>query len=92
MFVSCKAPRHVCNIYNIKMLHEWHKKESVLIRSYSLFYTFIHEENVKMSEETKQIGRYLIKSLGVLSLDEGHIPQSHKSKIWNLLMRVNSRL
>lgn len=93
MAMSCKAPiRQVYNIYSIKMLHEWHKKESVLIMSYSLFYTFSNEDNDKMSEETRQIGRYLRMSPGLLILDEGHIPRSHNSKIWNLLMRVNTRL
>lgn len=54
MSMSCKEPiSQVYNIYNIKMLHEWNKKESVLIMSYTLFYTFSNEDNDKMSKETR---------------------------------------
>eukprot|EP01018_Ginkgo_biloba_P018603 Gb_04678 [translate_table: standard] len=88
-----KVPfRQLYNIYCMTMLHEWHKKESVLLISYSQFFHFTNEENDKLSEETRKIGRLLKGSPGILILDEGHIPRSHDSKIWNLLMRVNTNL
>ncbi|XP_057820364.2 SNF2 domain-containing protein CLASSY 2 [Cryptomeria japonica] len=92
MLKSCKASlRQIYNVHCIAMLHEWHKKESVLVLSYPLFYTLTNEENAN-SEERMLIGKYLSRSPGLLILDEGHIPRSHRSKIWNLLMKINTRL
>jgi len=82
---------------NVKMMHiidclsklkQWRENPSVLLMSYPAFFTFTFKES--KVEYRRFMAGVLIKSPGLLILDEGHNPRSTISKLRKQLMKVNT--
>lgn len=84
---------------NVKMMHivdclskikQWRETPSVLCMSYPAFFCFTFKES--KYEYRQFMADILIKSPGLLILDEGHNPRSTVSKLRKQLMKVNTDL
>ncbi|KAJ0978349.1 hypothetical protein J5N97_013823 [Dioscorea zingiberensis] len=69
-------------------LKQWHEQPSVLLMSYSSFFTLTQNES--KLEYRRFMGSVLQKSPGILILDEGHNPRSTTSKLRRNLMKVKT--
>ncbi|KAJ7527859.1 hypothetical protein O6H91_16G074600 [Diphasiastrum complanatum] len=74
-------------------LAQWHRQESVLLVSYSLFSSLIeHGALDGASKVSKKISEMLLQSPDLLILDEGHLPRNKDTKIRAALMKVQTKL
>ncbi|KAL2461112.1 SNF2 domain-containing protein CLASSY 3 [Abeliophyllum distichum] len=67
-------------------LYSWVKGRSILGVSYTLFEKLAGEHREKGQRD--QIRNILLKSPGLLVLDEGHTPRNDQSLMWKALMKV----
>ncbi|KAJ4831991.1 hypothetical protein Tsubulata_043523 [Turnera subulata] len=79
-------------------LYSWKKDASVLLLSYKLFEMLVAEGKKKKKKddgvtcnEDNQEATILHDLTGLLILDEGHTPRRHKSLIWNLVSKFQTR-
>eukprot|EP01018_Ginkgo_biloba_P034558 Gb_09974 [translate_table: standard] len=80
------------NLFRLVMVHEWHRKKSVLAVGYNLFVYLTCQGKHTLPEEARHVGNLLLESPGLLILDEGHQARNNRSKIWKALTNVNTKL
>ncbi|KAL0410776.1 UNVERIFIED_CONTAM: SNF2 domain-containing protein CLASSY 3 [Sesamum latifolium] len=78
-FLNNKAVRTV-------KIYSWNKEQSILGMSYALFKSLAWKKS-----ENEPLTRILLEKPGLVVLDEGHIPRSQKSNIWNALLKLKTK-
>lgn len=66
-------------------IDSWNREQSILGISYHLFERLTGEKS-----ESWRIRKILLQKPGLVVLDEGHMPRSRKSKIWNVLLQLKT--
>ncbi|RHN45026.1 putative DNA helicase chromatin remodeling SNF2 family [Medicago truncatula] len=85
------------NIHETRMakLISWFKETSILGISYNLFGKKCQDkkklENVKERKGNCDMRKILLKSPGLLVLDEGHTPRNQRSHIWKVLSKIQAQ-
>ncbi|WOL17028.1 hypothetical protein Cni_G25817 [Canna indica] len=72
----------------LEKLRQWHESPSILLMNYSSFFSLAKQDS--KLEYVRFMAEVLLKSPGILILDEGHNPRSTKSKLRKLLMEVKT--
>ncbi|KAL2251252.1 UNVERIFIED_CONTAM: SNF2 domain-containing protein CLASSY 3 [Sesamum indicum] len=67
-------------------IYSWNKEQSILGMSYDLFKSLAWKKS-----ENEPVTRILLEKPGLVVLDEGHIPRSQKSNIWNALLKLKTK-
>ncbi|KAL0308702.1 UNVERIFIED_CONTAM: SNF2 domain-containing protein CLASSY 3 [Sesamum radiatum] len=67
-------------------IYSWNKEQSILGMSYDLFKSLAWKKS-----ENEPLTRILLEKPGLVVLDEGHIPRSQKSNIWNALLKLKTK-
>ncbi|XP_074565015.1 SNF2 domain-containing protein CLASSY 1-like [Curcuma longa] len=72
----------------LEKLRQWHENPSILMMNYSSFFSLAKQDS--KLEYVRFMAEVLLKSPGILILDEGHNPRSTNSKLRKLLMEVKT--
>ncbi|KAK4416090.1 SNF2 domain-containing protein CLASSY 3 [Sesamum alatum] len=67
-------------------IYSWNKEQSILGMSYTLF-----ESLAGKKSQNESLARILLEKPGLVVLDEGHIPRSRTSNIWNTLLKLKTK-
>ncbi|KAL0346526.1 UNVERIFIED_CONTAM: SNF2 domain-containing protein CLASSY 3 [Sesamum calycinum] len=67
-------------------IYSWNKEQSISGMSYDLFKSLAWKKS-----ENEPLTRILLEKPGLVVLDEGHIPRSQKSNIWNALLKLKTK-
>ncbi|KAL0374224.1 UNVERIFIED_CONTAM: SNF2 domain-containing protein CLASSY 3 [Sesamum radiatum] len=76
---------HKAAVRTVK-IYSWNKEQSILGMSYALFKSLAWKKS-----ENEPLTRILLEKPGLVVLDEGHIPRSQKSNIWNALLKLKTK-
>ncbi|MCO5587352.1 hypothetical protein L7F22_041301 [Adiantum nelumboides] len=89
---SIISGKNLIDMHRIKAVSAWYKEGSILMVSYRLFAHLTDDTNPRLSMVSRNIGQLLLKSPGLLVLDEGHLARNHESKLRKSLTQVRTRL